>query len=308
MNDTNLPAPSLATKALLVDMTIKFWNAVTCDEDVTSSVQREYEAQRDSGAYRKKLLPHDPKEWKDLRAARLALMVAHKKFTLPWSTGMRILTREAFLDYGREVAKLRADFDAAVEAFLAVYPQEIEKAMLHQGRMANPLDYPEVNRLRRQFGVSIDYAPVPDRGDFRVDLDAEYVNGIKEQIEQHTAARVQEAQRELWERMIGTVEHFAGVLTKVQASEVARMNGDETANTPIIRESLIKNVEAMAKIAETLNLADDPRILEMRDEMQSLVYDRKDLRDHAALRIAAIKRADDITNKMRAFMPRAREQ
>jgi len=303
--DTDVPL--LAQRAMLVDLSISCWNAYAIDCEVTAHVHTDYEASRDSGAYRKRLLPHDPVSWKAVRQARSSMIAEHKRLTLPWSTGLRILTREGFLDYGRSMAQARACFDAAVYTFLKDYPEQVTIAMDRLGRMANPTDYPNAESLRPLFGVSLEFFPVPTSGDFRVELGSDEVAMIREQIDGLAAQRVQQAQRDLWDRMLGAVAHFSAVLTKVQQASAAKDRGEEV-DLPLIRESMLAKLGEVARLAETLDLENDPRLEEIRTEIGGLICDRKDLRDHAGVRAAAISEADRLAAKMRAFMPGARGQ
>ena len=56
---------------------------------------------------------------------------------------------------------------------------EIAQAAASQGYLFNANDYPEIGDIMKKFSYSLQYIPLPDAGDFRVDIGNEALTELK---------------------------------------------------------------------------------------------------------------------------------
>src|SRR3990167_1626850 len=96
-----IPIGSIATRAMLVDLTIHFWSSFGRDEKISDEVAGKYNTE---GNYNKRLISRDA--LKSLYAAYTLVSNTHKRLTLPWSnTGARIISSGLVIQYRDEMTK-----------------------------------------------------------------------------------------------------------------------------------------------------------------------------------------------------------
>jgi hypothetical protein len=69
--------------------------------------------------------------------------------------------------------------------FLIVYDWKITDAQIKLGDMFNRDEYPTRDNLAGKFAFSLNYTPLPDAGDFRIDIGNEALAQIKSQYADH---------------------------------------------------------------------------------------------------------------------------
>ena len=95
-------------RSMLVDLTIKCWDATKHDKKVSAEVEQAHAA-HDAGRYSKRLI--DKAHLADLSNLAGKARQFHYRLTLPWSDkGQRILPSDLFLDYRHGLAGIKAEF------------------------------------------------------------------------------------------------------------------------------------------------------------------------------------------------------
>ena len=87
-----------------------------------------------------------------------------------------------------------------MQAFLDVYDWEIIQSKVKLGDLFNDADYAPVHELRRKFAFSVTYSPVPEAGDFRVDMGNEQAEILKTQYQEHYEAQITKAMGDVFNR------------------------------------------------------------------------------------------------------------
>lgn len=276
---------ALTNKALIVSLNISQWTGRKKDTKASNKVETTFKTGADVGLYTKRLLP----KCAELReVGRLASGIRQYFYenTLPWlNDGSRIISSKAYLDFVNEFRKRKGEFDNAVDALLKTYPSQIAKAEQQLGKLHNEGDYPTAYQLRSYYDCEISFLPVPDVGDFRVEvLDTE-----KDSFLKNMADIESRAMKECWHRLFDVVEKAAH-----------RLNSSDA----IIRDSLIENVREMCQVLPKLNITDDPELERMRQATEGVIagISTANCRDNKAARTDAAKALEDITAKMGAFM------
>lgn len=225
----------LAERAVLARPSIAVWTARKFDRRATADTIDAAGAAGDAGRFNKALLSRDA--LRDVTTAASRAREYHYDRTLPWSDdGARILPTPLYTEYADRMRALRHEFDAAVAAFLAGYPDYREAARGRLGSMFDPADYPTEAAIRRKFDFSIGIDPIPSGADFRVSIGDAVREDVERRVRETTAAAMADALR----RVADVVGTMAGKL----AAYVPPRDGAGAAG--VFRDSLIGNVRELA--------------------------------------------------------------
>jgi hypothetical protein len=212
----------------------------------------------------------------------------HYKQTLPWADeGWRLLSNANFMTYTDAMRAEKAKFTAAVDEFISRYPTLKAEAPAKLGKLYRASDYPNVATVRARFDWSIEFKPVPSRGDVRCELPAEAL----EMVEASIVARVERATREAmvdaWKRL-----HEAVMRIK-----------NASAPDGVVRENLIAHAKETVELLGRLNVSQDQDLDAMRKRVlkELTVIEVEDLRTDDKLRKDTEKRANAIIKAMGAF-------
>jgi len=292
------PLCALSSRAMLAGLRLSVWSARRIDRRVTDQVNAQQGAAADAGRYNKALLAKDA-----LSAINAAVNEArslHYSRTLPWlDDGARLLPAKAHLDYSRELARIKCDFDVAVDEFVATYPSYVADAQRRLGAMFNPEDYPAPDQVRGKFAFASRLLPVPDAADFRVDVGDAAAAEIKAQIEQATQDALRAATRDVWERIAEVVGRMA---ERLRAYQPPQRPGDRVEG--IFRDSLVENVRDLCALLPSLNLTGDADLARIADAMQRdlCAHDADELRQWDQAREDTAARAEAILADVRDFL------
>lgn len=257
----------IQNRAMLVDLTISQWTATKHDKAVSSEVEKNHAA-KDAGRYNKRLI--DKAHLATVSTLANQVRTAHYARTLPWSDkGQRLLPSDLFLDYQQEMASLKHQFAQAVSTFVTQYPQLVQDARTRLGTMYDPADYPAPSDIRRMFDITIDFAPVPDAQDFRVDVAAETQEEIRRQITEAVEARQAKAVKDCWSR----VREVVGRIAEQCSKEKGR-----------IHDSLMDNAQTLVDVLSGLNITRDPELTAVEQEIRKLIVSPDALRNNPHVR------------------------
>lgn len=279
---------SIANNTMVVNLQISMWSGYKLDRSMTHKVTTEAKADADAARVNKHLVPKEA--LKEIVSAAGALRTHFYEHTLPWGdNGDRLLPRLAFAEFMQEHGRLCQEFDSAVDTFVTQkYLAARDQAEFRMGELFDPNDYPEPEQQRRKFSVNLDVHGVPTGHDFRVDMDEQTVDMLRQQIEAKNNERVTAAMRDVWERLAVVINHFA----------------DRMGSDAVFRDSTVTNLEELVEMLPALNVTNDPELEKLRrDIADTLVgYAPKDLRKDSAVRDAAAKESRRIADQMAAYM------
>jgi len=279
---------SLSSSAVLVDLSLYVWTANKTDKSETSKLNTSSGAIRNAAKVKKNLMA-GTSLIKDVINFSATCRNWHHSVTTPWSTrGARLLATSYFLDYKEEANKKRARFEQLVTEVIADYPNLLQTAETNLGSLHNTSDYPPLDELRQKFGFSLVFSPVPESGDFRVDVGTKELEELKEQYKADFNNRLQEAMKEPWERLYKSLIHI---------SERLEESGGEDKKRYF--ESLITNAQELCGMLSHLNVLKDPQLEAAKCEVERALtgVDIADIRSSSFARITTKKKVDEILNK-----------
>jgi predicted secreted protein len=287
---------ALGERAMLVSLSISIWSARKHDIRISDKVAADHGADRSMGRYAKHLIPRELLT--AVNAANSALRDHHNLNTLAWGDdGTRILPAANYLGYQEQQQRLEDAFARAVRDFVACYPQCVEAARKALNGLFDPRDYPAPERIVEKFGVRHHFMPVAQPDDFRVRLGDAQVARIRAEIEARNAELVENANRDLWQRL---QEVTARLVERLSAFDV-----DPVAGTRLhpFRDSLIENVRSLLEIMPRLNITGDAEIERVRHELAGKVacHDPESLREDHTLRAEVVDAASGILAQMEGY-------
>lgn len=279
---------SIANNTMVVNLQISMWSGYKLDKGMSQRVTTEAKADSDAARVNKHIVPKET--LKEIVSAAGSLRTHFYDRTLPWGdNGDRLLPRLSYAEFVQEHGRLEQEFNNAVDNFInEKYLAARDQAEFRMGEMFKAEDYPEAEQLRRRFSVNLDVHGVPTGHDFRVDMDTQTVDMLRQQIEQKNAERVSMAMRDVWERLSEVLTHFANKM------------GEDS----VFRDSTVRNLEELVEMLPALNVTNDPELDRIRQDITDTIigYQPKDLRKDTAVRQAAAKESRRIADQMASFM------
>lgn len=193
-------APSISTSAMLVELSISTWTGRKLDKRASQDVTAQASAQKGVANVNKKLLG-DCAELDAVQKFTANARNVHYAMTMPWSdTGLRLLPTTQYFKYHREMSTLQAEYERLVNVFLQAYDWEISQAQVKLGDLFNSDEYPTADSLTSKFKFKMNYMPLADAGDWRVDIGNEAKDVLATQYESYYATQLQTAMGDVWSR------------------------------------------------------------------------------------------------------------
>jgi hypothetical protein len=287
---------SLASSAVLIEMSVSGWDAKITDKEVTLQVALDNNVKieaKKAGTYRKNTLP-DCKLLIEINSFIGAIRNHHLQVTSPWSNnGVRLLANSFLIDYQSWFNNSRDELFDMVERFLAQYPTLVEDleagARFSLGDLYKPRDYPSVEEVRRKFKMSLDFSPVPVAGDFRIDINNAGRDQVIEIANRSAANRLAGAMQESWEKLHKVLSNLSTKLA----------DKDDGGGRQVFRDSLLGNANDLVAMLQHLNFSRDPALDAAAAELKRVLSatDVKEIRSDDDERRNVKAKVDDILTR-----------
>jgi hypothetical protein len=296
MNAPTISAPSIASSAVLIDLSISTWTGRKLDKRASNDVTASNNAAKGVANVHKKLLG-DCAELDAVQKFAANARNAHYAMTMPWSDlGLRLCPTAKYIagnGYERTMTELQTEFARLTDAFLNAYDWEIQNAALKLGALFSHDDYPTRDSLAAKFKFRFTAMPLPDVGDWRLDIGNEAAASMREQYEKFYGEQLTKAMADVWERA-----HDA--LSKMSE----RLDYADDTTKKVFRDTLVTNVQEIVDLLGTMNVTNDPAMTDAHRRldaaMQGITPDA--LREDAYLR-AQTKREVDAVKKIIDTLP-----
>ena len=279
---------SIGSSAMLVELNISTWTARKLDKKVSAEVDVAKGAKTSAVNVNKNLLAGTG--FLDTITKYAANARAwHLSQTLPWSdNGQRLLPVSNFITYKEQLGKLNENFDALVGKFIEAYPNLVSAAAFQLGDLFNRDEYPEADAIARKFKFNYNFFPVPQAGDFRVDIGEEARKEIEASCNSLSNSRIESAMKDAWSRLH---EHL------LRMSE--RLDYDEVADKKIFRDTLVENAVELVDMLRHFNITRDASMEQARLALHDAIhgYEASDLRENFVAREAVKRKVDEILGK-----------
>lgn len=278
-------APKISSGAMLVGLTISVWEGRKLDKKASEDITLQNHAKKDSARVNKSLMA-DCEYLKAIKAHRgVVRNHIHYKTTLPWiHNGPALLTTGAYFDYKPAMDEARDTFWAMVEDFLNNYQSAVLSAQVDLGDMFDPNDYPHPDDLRHKFKFEVDYIPLSESGDFRLDIGQDAVDHLSSSYETYYAKKFSAAMADIWQRLMEPL-----------ANMVDRLDYADHETKKVFKGTLVDNVLDIVDLMRVANVTEDPQMSKIENELRAALQGitPEALREDGALRAATHKVALD---------------
>ena len=284
----------LASTCLSVRLYISLWSGRKQDKRVTAQIHEEQAADRNSGRYWKRLVADELKKVERKRND-LRTFYYNNTYSLfsDVSDHWRLITVPRYEAFSQSVRDMIHELDTAWNAFLLVYPHEVEAERGRKGRMFNENDYPTLEQLRNKFLVDLKIRPVPYSGNLVVDLAESELKKIQAEIKQSEHDAVNHVVTETFERLLEKVDHMA----------VKLRDGDD-GKRQIFKNTLTSNLVEVMSVARDFNITKDSRIDSCVDAINAklLNHTADQLRESETARETTRDDAKKIAEQLRGYL------
>lgn len=283
----------IQNSAMLVDLNISVWTGRKMDKKVSDEIDVAKNTKGRAGNYHKALLGNTGK-LADLQKLVSTIRTWHYEQTLPWSDGgSRLLPMKNFFDYKATLAAYETQFAEAVNEFLDEYPTLVSAAAFQLGDLFDSDEYPAVNKLESKFKFKYVFLPVPEVGDFRIDVSEAGKVELQEQYKKFYDDRLTDAMQDVWDRLHECVVHMS---QKLADSPTPRETKEGPNYTQIFRDSLITNANELCELLTKLNVTNDPKLEQARKILEGAVNGKsaEDLRKSDQVRLDTKAKVDEI--------------
>lgn len=280
---------SISASAVLVELNISVWPASKIDREITDQVNSNAGAVRDAAQTKKNLFAGTSLR-KDIENLAARVRLYHSQHTLPWADkGERLLPTKLFMDYKTTINAYEQTFNTLCDSFFAEYPRLVQEAQVNLGKLYKADDYPPLEEVKRKFAFRRSVKPVPEAGDFRLDVPAEDMRELVCEFESQQQQKLADACREPWQRLHDELETISKKLTDV--------DGDERKKR--YHDSLISNPLELCQLLTKLNINNDPKLEEARRQLEltMLGTNIETIKEDAAERSEVKSKVDAILKK-----------
>ena len=249
---------SISSSAVLVELNISVWPASKIDREITDKVNNDAGAVRGASQTKKNLFAGTSLR-KDIEKFAAKIRLYHNQHTLPWADkGERMLPTSLFMDYKTTINNHENTFNMMCDNFFIEYPHLVADAPIALQGLYKAEDYPAIEEVRMKFGFRRSVKPVPESGDFRLDVPAEDLRELVQEFSVQQDRKLADAMREPWERLHKMLTGMSEKLTDVEGEDAKKRYHDTLLTNPI----------ELCGLLTKLNVTNDPKLEEARRQLE----------------------------------------
>lgn len=275
---------SISSAAMLGSINISVWEARKQDRRTAEEVTIAKGARSKRAATVHKHLFSECGALEAIKSLRGEVRTWFNTVTLPWDdNGRRLITTAQYLTVTAQAARYEQRFNDLVRVFVQTYATEISKQAFEMGALFDRTEYPPESEVSAKFRFSFTVEPVPESGDFRVDIGAAAAADLKDQYEKATQARVAGAMADAWQRVKDQVEWVQERMTAVlehdpdAVEEVPTTDDDgkvvsveiKKKRRPKLYDSMLEQGLELTALLRDLNVTGDPKLEAARQALES---------------------------------------
>jgi hypothetical protein len=249
--------PTISSSSMLVELSISTWTGRKKDKRASEDVTSMNHAAAGVAAVNKKLLG-DCAELIAVQKFTANLRNAHYAMTMPWSdTGLRLLPTAQYFRYNQQMTALQQEYERLVSLFLSAYDWEIMQAQTKLGDLFIRDDYPTTENLHSKFSFRLTYIPLPDAGDWRINIQNEAMDELKAHYETYYQNQLGQAMQDVWRRTYDALSRMS-----------ERLDYADHEQKKVFRDSLVDNVAEMVELLRVCNVSGDVQMAAMADNLE----------------------------------------
>jgi hypothetical protein len=291
---------SIGSSAMLVELSIRSWTGRKLDKSVSAEIDNAKKTKTSVVNANKNLMAGTGVLDKIIKQAA-AIRSWHISQTLPWTdNGSRLLPMSNFMAYKEQLGVMEQGYNALVDKFIDAYPNLIIAAAFQLGDLFDRTEYPEVHTLRNRFSMQYSFFPVPQAGDFRIDINEEAKAEILSNCEKAYNDRLENAMKDAWARLHECLTRMSDRLQYDEVDEEVDGRWEKVLKPRVFRDSMVDNAKELVELLQHLNLTKDPVMEQARRDLKNILdrHNVDTLRGSYTAREAVKSQVDAILNKM----------
>ena len=289
-SEVNIDIPQITERAMLVELSIGVYKFKKTDKTLSDEVASNKKA-ADGVVEAKKNLLTKCKPLEKIKKLEGQARNWHYKHTIPWSdSGLRLVTIQQYLPYVEQLNGFKDEFYKLKRELLNLYPDLINKQSFASGDLFNRDDYATVEQLEDKFHFGVNYFPLPQSGDFRVDVPNEIREQLQSNYDTMFKKTLEGAMSDLWKRLHDKLLH-------IKESLVVAGDGKKK----VFRDTMLINARELCELLTNMNVTNDPELEQRRKELESAISGLTvdELRDSVLVREDVTAKVDSILDKMK---------
>ena len=266
---------SISSAAMLGSINISVWEARKQDRKTAEEVTQSKGARSKRAATVHKHLFSECPALEAIKSLRGEVRNWFNTQTLPWDdNGRRLITTAQYLNVMGQAARYQQRFEDLTRVFVNTYATEISKQAFEMGALFDRAEYPPESEVAAKFRFSFTVEPVPESGDFRVDVGIAAAADLKDQYEKAVQLRIAFAVDDAWRRVKDQVEWIKERMEAVlshdpDAVEQVPTTDDTGAvvsveikkkRRPKLYDSMLEQGLELTALLRDLNVTNDPRL------------------------------------------------
>jgi len=254
-------APSISSSAMIVDFNASVYTARKKDHKASEEVNYANSADKGIANVSKNLLGNCA-ELQAIQKFVGNLRNLHYSMTLPWSdNGSRLITTAAFFKYNDDMTRLIDEGWDLVRAFGDVYEWKIMDAQATNGSLWNRDEYLTKDAVMQKFSFRLNYTPLPEAGDFRIDIGNEAMTQIKSKYTAHYTTQIEGAMNDLWHRLYDNLTTLA-----------RQLDVNEEGKGNRLYDSVFEQALNLTEMLGTCNVTQDTQMEAMRRRLEDVLH------------------------------------
>lgn len=230
---------SIKNNALLVSLSVSKPQMTKKDDKATVSAEVANNA-HGAGQYRKDLYPKSLVQ--PIMSVESAARAYIESTTYMWTRGEYLLPTARFMEFTDRIGKFQLEFDQCVTAFLNNWSNVMQQAQQRQGELFDASAYPDLSDLKSDFRFRVMYRPVTDAQDFRVAMQDDEMDALRDEVERATKESMDNMLRAPLQRLKDVVQKLHDVTGKTERETVNKKTGATEIKPPIFRDSVCENI------------------------------------------------------------------
>lgn len=276
----------IQNSSVLVDLNLSVWTGRKMDKKTSDEVVAAKSAHSKNAASVSKHLLAGNDTLARIQKHAALVRNWHYEQTLPWSDGgSRLLPMKSFFDYKAQLNDLEQKFNEMIEEFVEEYPVLVSAAAFQLGDLFDRDEYPDVSNIFDKFRFKYVFLPVPEMGDFRVDVGTEAKAELQAQYDKFYQAKLDDAMKDMWDRLHDSLSKLS-----------ERLDYSDDGVKKVFRDTLVTNALDVCSMLSNLNVTNDPKLEDARRKLEQTLsgIEATDLRESPALRNDVKTRVDNI--------------
>ena len=280
---------SISTSAMLVSLNLSSYSGAKQDRQVAAEIDYDKNTQTRAGRYTKNLFADVP-QLKAIIQHDAHTRQLHRMMTMPWSyDGVALLPAAMYMVYVDKMNLRQQERKALVSDFVQQYSTIVSMQAFKLGDLFNRDEYPDTSEIEFKFDFAIRFSPLPDAGDFRIDIGNEGIEELRQQYEDQQSLALTAAMADLRGRLQDILHRLVLQLRDVPEGE----------KRPRIYESLLGNARELVDLLPAMNVTKDLQLTAARDALLDAIdgVTTDELRDDDMMRRGVRDTAQELLDK-----------